>query len=393
MQPTTTNYDYRPYKVGNEETVDVNKPAAGTWYITLRGYAAYANVTLTATYTMPQPAIKALTNSVPVTGLAAAAKAELYYSIDVPAGTTKLEIAISAPPGTGDADLYVKKGSLPTASVYDYRPYLSGSNETVSVDNPDAATWYIMIKGYTDYSGVTLLASFAGGSGSGTVLQNGVPVTGLSGVANSEKLYRFDLPAGQKSVTIKMSGGTGDADLYVKLKSPPTTTEYDYRPFLSGNEETVTIDSPAAGTWYVLVRGYADYSGVSLTATWGSFTALQNGVPVPNLSGALNSEIVFSLDVPAGQSSLTVVTSGGTGNADLYIRAGAVPTTTVFDYGSTGTGNSETITVTSPTRRHLVHPAQGHEGLRWPEPHGHAERRHRPPKQRGGHGPLRGFGQ
>jgi serine protease len=34
-QPTTTSYDYRPYKVGNIEDVNVPNPAAGTWYVML----------------------------------------------------------------------------------------------------------------------------------------------------------------------------------------------------------------------------------------------------------------------------------------------------------------------------------------------------------------------
>lgn len=345
--PTTTSYDYRPYKVGNEEAVDVNKPAAGAWYILLRGYAGYSNVTLLAAYSVSN-STKELTNGVPVTGIGAAANAELYYSIEIPADATKLEIAMSG--GTGDADLYVKKDALPTLTSYDYRPFQTGNNESVNVDSPNAGTWYIMIRGYQDFAGVTLLASFAGGSGGGTgnVLQNGVAVTDLSGVATSEKLFRFDLPAGQKSVEIKMSGGTGDADMYVKLRDPPTTTSYDYRPFQTGNEETVTVDAPSAGTWYVLVRGYADYAGVSLKATWGSVTALKDGVAVPNLSGAANSEMFFSIDVPTGTSSLKFVTAGGTGNADLYVRKGAMPTTAVSDYRSLGAGNSETITVTSP---------------------------------------------
>jgi hypothetical protein len=51
---------------------------------------------------------------VPVTGISGAAGSELYFSIEVPAGQTKLEISMSG--GTGDADLYVKRGALPTTS-------------------------------------------------------------------------------------------------------------------------------------------------------------------------------------------------------------------------------------------------------------------------------------
>ncbi len=99
-----------------------------------------------------------LTQGVAVTGLAGKAGDELFFSIDVPSGVTTFEIKMSG--GTGDADLYVRKGDLPTVSQYDNRPYLSGNNETVTITKATAGTWYIMIRGYQAFSGVTLLVTF-----------------------------------------------------------------------------------------------------------------------------------------------------------------------------------------------------------------------------------------
>jgi hypothetical protein len=361
--PTTTSYDYRPYKVGNNETVDVNDPAAGTWYIMLRGYTNYSGVTLKATYSAAL-SVKALANGVPATGISGGANAQIYYSLDVPVGQSKLEIAMSG--GTGDADLYVKRGALPSTTTYDYRPFLSGNNETVSADNPEAGTWYIMIRGYSAFSGVTLLASYGGG-GSGDVLENGVPVKDLSGDGGSERLFRFDLPAGQTNLLIQMSGGTGDADLYVRLKSPPTTTEYDYRPFQAGNNESVAVDAPAAGTWFVLVRGYSSYTGLTLKASWGDGTALQDEVPVTNLSGALGSEQFFRIEVPGGQDALEFRMSGGSGNADMYIRKNDKPTTSTYDFRPVDAGNAESIRITGSnlegTWYVLIKAAKAYDGV------------------------------
>jgi hypothetical protein len=361
--PTTTSYDYRPYKVGNNETVDVNDPAAGTWYIMLRGYTNYSGVTLKATYSAAL-SIKALANGVPATGISGGANTQIYYSLDVPFGQTKLEIAMSG--GTGDADLYVKRGALPSTTTYDYRPFLSGNNETASADNPEAGTWYIMIRGYSAFSGVTLLASYGGG-GSGDVLENGVPVKDLSGDGGSERLFRFDLPAGQTNLLIQMSGGTGDADLYVRLKSPPTTTEYDYRPFQAGNNESVAVDAPAAGTWFVLVRGYSNYTGLTLKASWGDGTALQDEVPVTNLSGALGSEQFFRIEVPSGQDALEFRMSGGSGNADMYIRKNDKPTTSTYDFRPVDAGNAESIRITGSnlegTWYVLIKAAKAYDGV------------------------------
>jgi hypothetical protein len=92
--------------------------------------------------------------AVPRTDLAGAEGSETSYQIDVPAGRTKLEVVTSG--GTGDVDLYVKKGSTPTTDNYDWRGYSSGNNELISISDPQAGTYHIMLKGYATYSGVTL---------------------------------------------------------------------------------------------------------------------------------------------------------------------------------------------------------------------------------------------
>jgi hypothetical protein len=55
--------------------------------------------------------------------------------------------------------MYVRFGSPPTTSTYDCRPYLTGSNETCNL-GARTGTWYVMLRGYTAYSGVTLTGSY-----------------------------------------------------------------------------------------------------------------------------------------------------------------------------------------------------------------------------------------
>lgn len=98
----------------------------------------------------------------------------------------------------------------------------------------------------------------------GTALKNGVPVTGLAATTGQAKNYTMAIPAGAKNLSFKISGGTGDADIYVKFGSAPTTSVYDYRPYKAGNNETVTIATPKTGTYYIMVRAYRTYSGVTL---------------------------------------------------------------------------------------------------------------------------------
>jgi len=67
---------------------------------------------------------------------------------------------------------------------------------------------------------------------------------------------------------VRISGGSGDADLYTRQGSRPTTATYACRPYLDGNTETCTQANTVAGDYYVMVRGYAAYSGLTLIASY-----------------------------------------------------------------------------------------------------------------------------
>ncbi|QLC72303.1 S8 family serine peptidase [Pseudomonas sp. LPB0260] len=99
-------------------------------------------------------------------------------------------------------------------------------------------------------------------------LFNGQPISGLSGSKGSSKTYSITVPAGVSSLSFTLSGGSGDADLYVRFGSAPTTSSYDCRPYLDGNNEACSFSNPQAGTYHVMVRGYTSYSGASLVARY-----------------------------------------------------------------------------------------------------------------------------
>jgi secreted trypsin-like serine protease len=92
-----------------------------------------------------------------------------------------------------------------------------------------------------------------------------IALTGLSGARTSFTHRSVTVPSGALALTAVLRGGSGDADLYVRRTSQPTTSRFDCRPFLAGNFEFCTVDAPAAGTYFVSVRGFAAYSGAALT--------------------------------------------------------------------------------------------------------------------------------
>ena len=100
-----------------------------------------------------------LANGVAATGLAAVAGQNFLYAIDVPPGRTTLDFNTGG--GTGDADLYVKFGAIPTFAIADCKSEGSTTVESCTFTSPAAGTWYVIVNAYSDISGVNLTATYA----------------------------------------------------------------------------------------------------------------------------------------------------------------------------------------------------------------------------------------
>ncbi|HSS79374.1 MAG TPA: pre-peptidase C-terminal domain-containing protein [Thermoanaerobaculia bacterium] len=74
-------------------------------------------------------------------------------------------------------------------------------------------------------------------------------------------------------------------------------------------------------------------------------------IPLSGLADRRTGKFVlWTLDVGAGAPPLTLSTSGGTGNVDLYVRFGAPPTLVQSDFSSVTLGNTESVTVAAPLK-------------------------------------------
>jgi len=87
---------------------------------------------------------------------------------------------------------------------------------------------------------------------------------GVSGVREESHVIPLEVGEHLRSFTVRMAGGEGDADLYVRHGEPPEPHRYDYRPYVNGNVEEVRVEDPRPGPWFAMVRGYRDFEGVDL---------------------------------------------------------------------------------------------------------------------------------
>ncbi|RMH19333.1 MAG: hypothetical protein D6696_10885 [Acidobacteria bacterium] len=101
----------------------------------------------------------------------------------------------------------------------------------------------------------------------GSELRNRVPVEDLDGAAGDQRRFTLEVPAGASNLRIRIDGGSGNADLYVRFGARPTGKDWDCRPArVDVASELCRFERPQAGTWHVMVRGRSDFAGVRLVA-------------------------------------------------------------------------------------------------------------------------------
>ncbi|ADO72730.1 PPC domain-containing protein [Stigmatella aurantiaca] len=238
----------------------------------------------------------ALSNGVPVSGLTHSAGGEKHFTVAIPEGSVGLSIALSG--GTGNADLYIKRGAVPTEASYDCASRSSGNYDSCYVAAAEG-TYYVLVKGVVGYSNLSVTARW-------NALARYSPVSNLYAGLGTEKLYTFYVPGNVSSATFSLSGGTGDADLYVRYGAAPTLTEYNCRPYTGGSTETCTFSYPSAGTYYVMVRAWSRFSGVTLSANYVEMppeppSCLQQAVCPANMACPIPVPCLAEEEAPASQ--------------------------------------------------------------------------------------------
>ncbi|MGX5203192.1 RHS repeat-associated core domain-containing protein [Aliikangiella sp. IMCC44632] len=100
--------------------------------------------------------------------------------------------------------------------------------------------------------------------------------------------YYIDLPAGASNLQVRITGGSGDADLYLLEGNQPTASVYDCRPYKWGNNEECVVASPNKNRYYIRLHGYADFADVNLSISFNAADIPDD--TNPNLSFTYNAK-------------------------------------------------------------------------------------------------------
>lgn len=111
---------------------------------------------------------------------------------------------------------------------------------------------------------------------------------------------------------------------------------------------TVTDDAGATGTASQRISVSAGGGGTTPECTGSDTRQLDRNCQRGNLSAAKGGTAYLYLYVPSGTRSITITSSGGTGDGDLYYSSGSWATPSSYNQRSTNTGNGETLTIANP---------------------------------------------
>lgn len=209
-----------------------------------------------------------------------------YYTY-VDADNTPLYISTAG--GSGDVNVYFNQNTWADVNSYTSKSENVGNKELVSV-TANRGWVYISLVAVSEYQGVSITVSETAPTGSNPDNGGGDPVTpipvvedacatenpysygGLNAddaicIADGNASYYFYIPNGATEVTVKSGNGSGDVNLYGDSRTWASASSYEVKSENSGNAETLTINNPASGWYYISAEGAPSSTGASLVVS------------------------------------------------------------------------------------------------------------------------------
>lgn len=276
-------------------------------------------------------------------------------------------------PATSDFDLYIKKGAVPTTSVYDCRPFSGGTaTETCLAAVTDATPIYAMVRRFGGSGDFTISAQSKNLSplcpAGNNALAVGATVEAAAVQAVGGACY-YQLTPDPAADVLSLTGTPEGAafGMYVKRGAVPTTSSYDCIASASFVVRTCNVVLDGQDVYVMMRRSSAAGVGqFSLTSAAVSYPQLTPGQPIQATVPHLGLQY-YKVIAPAGSKAVAVgivgtspayacnaadALSGGAvcgpelgaqTDADLYVRhasRGALPYT-LYDCRSWSIGTND----------------------------------------------------
>ena len=238
--PTENDYDASSTGPKTKEHLRFRLPQAGVWYVKVDAARAFSGVSLTALCTRTADA-EAVPKLLPGPG---------HYT-----GSARVVMKTALKTGVVR---YTVDGTDPTA----LSPAYSAPVKLTADTELRAQTF----DGKTARGPVLVAPYFITAPGAVVPLQSGVALQHRAGMAGSETLFKITVPEGMKRLTLLTRGGKGDITVLVRKDAPPAPGAFDFKKQGVANRTDLAVKRPAAGDWFIALRGRSHFSGVSIQA-------------------------------------------------------------------------------------------------------------------------------
>ena len=238
--PTENDFNKSSTGPRTKEHLRFANPPPGVWYVKLDAARAYADVNLTAQYERTADA-GAVPKLLPGPG---------HYT-----GTARVLMKTTLKTGVVR---YTADGTDPTALSPAYTAPVK-----LTADTELRAQTY---DGKTARGPVLVAPYYVTSPGVVTPLQNGMVLQHRAGMAGSDALFKITVPEGMKRLMVLTRGGTGNVAVMVRKGAPPAPGAFDFKAQGLANRTDLVVKRPAAGDWFIALRGRSNFSGLSIQA-------------------------------------------------------------------------------------------------------------------------------
>ena len=272
--PTDTVFDFASRLVGQTNQINLEVPeyAAATYGLRVSTPGTSATqpfqVLLTTNRTdlrsAAHPVVKPLVFSTTGRLTNSGSGAWHYFQVDMPSNLlTGWRLVLSTNVAGGNPDLYVRRGGLPTTGTYD-KASVNQAIDTIIFTSAEAtnSTYFVGVNlgavtnaNYTlsaELASVTTLTWDPGTTDAGTEVFTNLSLTGgdyyfaITTLGTADGVWRTALNV-----------QSGEADVYLRLGSLPSTGSYNYASTRVGSDGFVLAQGPqfsAGQNWYLLVH-------------------------------------------------------------------------------------------------------------------------------------------
>ena len=246
-QPTESDFDEAGTGEHTREHLHFATPQPGAWYVKIDAARANSGVTLIAAYTRTAAA-EAVPSLLPGPG----------------SFTGLARVQMKTPLKTGIVR-YTLDGTDPAALSPTYKTALRLTADTeVRAQTFDRTT----------PRGPVLIAPYFVSAADAIIpLQSGLVQQHRAGMAGSVTLFKITVPAGMRRLNVLTRGGNGRIAVVVRKGAPRAVDTHDFRRVGVANRTDLQVTLPAAGDWFIELRGRSNFSGVSLQASYRSLKA------------------------------------------------------------------------------------------------------------------------